>query len=209
MLANRGRRYDASPCCFEFANRCRVERMDRGNDRTCERRVKLTPLARWNDRPCSQGERLKQLPYAHRVGREHFAEQRNRRQVFLVLGRLHRTGFGLFACVLEHRAGQDIFGFGVRRHAESGHINANDANAVDGLRQHFERYARGRRNAEIRNDDRVVLLGVSHLMHAVANVFVQLACNERFRIERDVADRTPGTVEVARKGQPVYAARGP
>jgi hypothetical protein len=47
------------------------------------------------------------------------------------LGRLHGPCFGLFAGVVQHRAGQHVLGLGMGRHAEARHVDADDAHAVD------------------------------------------------------------------------------
>ncbi len=122
--------------------------------------------------------------------------------------RLHRTRLGLGARVAQHRAGEHVLGFGMRRHAESGHVDADDAHAVDRLRQQLQRHAGGGGHAQVVMIDRVVQLGIGQLEHGLADVLEQLAGDQRLGIERHVADRAARAVEVRGEGQAVHAARG-
>ena len=92
------------------------------------------------------------------------------------------------------------------RHAEAGNVDADDAYAVDLLGQEAQRNARRGRHAEIDDDDRVVLVRVGELEDRVADVLEELAGDQRFGIERHVADGALGPVKVRREGQAVDAA---
>jgi hypothetical protein len=72
----------------------------------------------------------------------------------------------------------------MRRHAEARDVDADDANAVDLLRQDLERHARRRGDAQVRDDDRVVERRVGQLVHGVPDVLEQLAGDQRLRVER-------------------------
>ena len=61
-------------------------------------------------------------------------------------------------------------------------------------------------NAEAGDDDGVVGLRIGHFVDGVADVLVELAGDQGFRIERDVADRALGAVEMRGEGQTVHAA---
>ncbi len=140
---------------------------------------------------------------------KHLADQRDRRLVARAgARRLHRAQLGLRARVLEHRARQHVLRLGVRRHAEARHVDADDANAVDLLRQEPQRHAGGGRHAEIGDDDGVVVLRVGKLEHRLADVLEQLAGDERLGVERHVADGAARAVEVRGEGEAVDAARG-
>ena len=94
------------------------------------------------------------------------------------------------------------------RHAESRHVDADDAHAVDRLRQQLQRHARRGGHAQVRDDDRVVQFGIGELEHCFADVLEQLAGHERLGIERHVADRAPRAVEMRGEAQAIHAARG-
>ena len=68
-----------------------------------------------------------------------------------------------------------------------GNVDADDAHAVDLLRQQAQRHPRSRGNAEIDDDDRVVLVRVGQLEDSVANVFEQLPGHQRFGVERHIS----------------------
>jgi hypothetical protein len=63
----------------------------------------------------------------------------------------------------------------VGRDPETRHVDANDADAVDLLRQELERHTGGGRHAEVDDDDCVVEGGVGELEHRLADVLEQLA----------------------------------
>src|SRR5690606_36220443 len=66
--------------------------------------------------------------------------------------------------------------------------------------------AGGRRDTEVGDDHDVVLLGVGELRDRLAYVLVELARDERLRVERHVADRAPRAVEMRRDSEAVNAA---
>jgi hypothetical protein len=103
-------------------------------------------------------------------------------------GRLHRALLGLAAGVLEHGAGEHVLGLGMGRHAEARHVDADDAHAVDLLRQQPQRHAGGGGHAEVGDDDGVVLGRVGELVHGLAHVLEQLAGDQRLGVEGHVAD---------------------
>ena len=92
------------------------------------------------------------------------------------------------------------------RHAEARHVDADDAHAVDFVRQQIERHAGRGRHAQIDDDDGVVQRRIGELEHRFADVLEQLAGDQRFGIERHVADRAPRAVEVRGEGQAIDAA---
>ena len=120
--------------------------------------------------------------------------------------RLHRALHGLGARVLEHGARQHVLRFRMRRHAESGHVDADDAHAVDLLRQQLQGHPGGGRHAQVDDDDGVVERRVGELVYRFADVLEQLAGHQRFGIEGHVADGAPRAVEMRREGQSVHAA---
>ena len=122
--------------------------------------------------------------------------------------RLNRAQLGLRARVFEHRPRQHVLRLGVGRYAEPGHVDADDANAVDLLGQEPERHAGRGRYAEVRDDDGVVLLRIGELEDRLADILEQLAGDERLGVERHVAYRATRAIEVRREGEAVHAARG-
>ena len=204
---DRRRRHDATAGGFELAHAGGVERVDRGHRGAVQRGIQLAPFARRHDRAGGQAHRLEQHADAHRVGREHLAQQRDRRLVgHAVARRRHRAGLGLAAGIAQHRAGQHVLGLGMRGHAETGHVDADDAHAVDLLGQQLQRHAAGRGHAQVDDDDAVVQGRVGLLVHRLADVLEQLAGDQRFAVEGHVADAAPRAVEMRGEGQPVDAA---
>jgi len=115
--------------------------MDRCNDPAIERGIKLAPLAAGHDRPGGQPHRGQHRTDHHRISREHLTQERDGRTVGLAaIGGLNRTRLDLFARVVEHRARQDIFRFGVSRDAEPGHIDAHNPHAIDLFRKQPQRH---------------------------------------------------------------------
>ena len=120
-----------------------VERMDRGDRRAVERGIQLAPFARRHHRArrpgpaapascrCRPGSAGNISPSSVTVGLSLRAAAR----------RLHRPLLGFVARVLQHRAGQHVLGLGMGRHAEARHVDADDAHAVDLLRQQLQRHA--------------------------------------------------------------------
>ena len=66
----------------------------------------------------------------------------------------------------------------------------------------------GGRHAKIDDDDRVVLGGIGELEDRLADVLEQLSGDQRFRIERNVADRALRAVEMRGEREPVDATGG-
>ena len=191
----------------EFTHARRVEGMHRGDDVAVERRVQVAPLARGHLRRDAESHRRQQAAGEDRVDREHLAEQADARTFAEIAARTRdRAGLGFVARVAQHRAGEDVLRLGVRRHAETGHVDADDAHAVDFLGQQVERHAGSGRHAQVDDDDRVVLGRVGELVDGVTDVLEQLAGDQRLRVERDVADAALGAVEVRGEGKTVNAA---
>ena len=92
------------------------------------------------------------------------------------------------------------------RDAEAGNVDADDANAVDRLGKQAKRHAGGAGDAKVGDDDRVVEGGIGEVVDRLADVLEQLAGDQRFRIERHVADGAPGPIEVRGEGQAIDAA---
>ena len=203
-----GARADDRPARrLELAQRGFVEWMDRRDRGAVERGIELAPFSRWHDRAGTEPERLEQRADADGVGREHLADEGDRRALAATLvGRRDGAGHHLLAGVGQHRTGEHVLGLGVRRDAEPRHVDADDAHAVDRLRKQPQRHAGCRRHAEIRHDDRVVMLGIGELVDRLADVLEQLAGDQRLGVERHVAHRTARTVEVRGECQAVDAA---
>ena len=89
--------------------------------------------------------------------------------------------------------------------SKSRHINAHNPNAVDLVGQKPQRHTRCCWNAQIGNHDRVIAFGVGHIMDSLADILEKLTSNERFGIERHIANRAPRTVEMAHEGKPIDA----
>jgi len=128
---------------LELAHDGGVERVDRGRDRAVERGVELAPFAGRHDRAGGQAHRLPACaPMHHRIGREHLAQQGARSAARPAAPRrLHRARLDLGAGVGQHGAGEHVLGLGMSRHAEARHVDADDAHAVDLLRQQPQRHA--------------------------------------------------------------------
>ncbi len=192
---------------LELAQGGGVERVDRRHRRAVEGRIEFAPFPRRDDRAGREAERVEKRPDLHRIGREHLAEQRDRRAP--VPG-LARGGDGavlrLTAGDLQHRAGEHVLGLGMRRHAEARNVDPDDPHPVDLAGQEPQRHAGGGRDAEIDDHHRVVERRIGGLAHRVADVLEQLAGDERLGVERHVADGPPRAVEMRGEGQPVDAA---
>ena len=192
---------------IELAEARGVERMDRGDDRTIQRRIELAPFARRHHRTGREPQRLQHHADADGIGRKHLADQRDRRPFAPAAARrLHRPLLDFLAGIFEHRRREHVLGFGMGRHAEARHVDADDAHAVDLIRQQIERHARGRRHAEIGDDDGVVKRGIGELEDGFADVLEQFAGDQRLRIERHVTDRAPRAIEMRGERQAIDAA---
>ena len=211
VVTDRRRADDGAAGDFELAHAGGVEGVDRGDGGAIERGIQLTPFARRHHRTRRQTHRVQQHPDDHRVGREHLAQQRDRgprRAAALGPGlrRLHRAGFGLAAGIFQHRAGQHVLGLGMRGHAETGHVDADDAHAVDLFRQDLQRHAAGGRHAQIDDHDRVVERRIGLLVDRFADVLEQLAGDQALAVEGHVADAAARAVEMRGEGQAIDAA---
>ena len=180
--------------------------MDSGDCRAIKRCIKITPFARWHHWPSGEPKRLKQLTNANRISREHFAEQCNRWPIRTLFGRSDRALLCLATRIGKHSASQHILCLSMGWHAETGHINPDDADAVDFLGQQLQRNARCGRHAEVGNDYGIIKLWVCDLKNRVTNILEQLASDERFGIKRHITNRPPRAVEMRSEGQPVNAA---
>ncbi len=194
------------PGRLELADRSGVERVDCSNDFAVERGIELAPLTAGNDRTCRQTEWREHPSDTQRVRREHFAQQGHCRTVgFARNGGLDGASLHFLAGVIEHRTSQHILGFGVGGNAETRHIDADDPHPVDFIRQQAQRHAGRGGHAQVGDDDRVVPIRVGHVVDRFADIFEQLAGDQRFGIERHIADRPARTVEMRHEGQAVDA----
>jgi len=184
----------------------RVEGVDGSGDDAVERRIQVTPFAGRQLRRDAQAHRRQQRRDTRRIAREQLADQGHGRQLGQRPRPRHWPGFGFEPGVAQHRAGQHVLRFRVRRHAKARNVDADDADTVDLFRQQLERHARRSRHAEIDDDDGVVVRRFRGVVDRLANVLEQLAGDQRLRVERHVADRTLGTIEMRREGQPIHAA---
>jgi hypothetical protein len=122
--------------------RWRCRRDGCGDRRAVERGIELAPFACRHDRAGGQAHRLEHHADADRIGREHLAQQRDRGLVgTTVARRLHRACWPRCGRKFQHGAGQHVLGFGMGRHAEARHVDADDAHAVDLLGQQLQRHA--------------------------------------------------------------------
>jgi hypothetical protein len=176
--------------------------------RAVERGIELAPFARGHHGAGGQAQGLQHRADHHRIGREHLAQQGHGGLGGAPCARGgHRAGFGFGAGVLQHRAGQHVLGLRVRGHAEAGHIDADDAHAVDGLGQQLQRHAAGRGHAQVDDDHRCrTWPGRPACMHGVADVLEQLAGDQAFAVEGHVAHAAARAVEMRGEGQAVDAA---
>ena len=144
--------------------------MDRGNHRAIERGIKLAPFARRHDRPRRQSQRLKHLTDADWIDRKHLAEQCNG----WLVGQSRRCGdrtlLRLLARIIEHCAGQHVFGFSMGWNAEARHVYADDADTVDRVGQQPQRHAARGRHAQVGDDDGVIFFRVGHLLDGFLDV---------------------------------------
>ena len=131
--------------------------MNRRRDGAVECAVQVTPFARRHLRADRQTHRRQQGTDADRIGRKHFADQCHRRHVGHGPRPRDGAGFGFMTGVTKHRAGQDVLRLGVSRHAEAGHIDADDAHPVDGFRQAVQRHPGRRGHTEIDHHDGVII----------------------------------------------------
>jgi hypothetical protein len=192
----------------EFAHGGGVERMDGGGDIAIERSIHVAPFTAGQGGCGGHAHRCQQGADARRVGGEHFADQGDGRPLIDMFGACDRAVLGFRAGIFQHCPGQHVLGFGMGRHAETRHVDANDAHAVDLLREQIERHAGGSRHAQIDHHHGVVIGGFGGLENRVADILEKLAFDERFRIERHVADGAAGAVKMRREGQPINAAGG-
>ncbi len=185
IVTDRGRADHLPARRFEFANAGGVEGMDGRHRRAIERAVEFAPFAGRNRRPRREAEQIQHPADLHRIDREHLSQQRDSR-LFAARGpgRLHRPALGFEAREIQHRAGKHILRLGVGRHAKPRHVDADDADAVDLLRQQAQGNAGSRRHTEIDDDDGIIFVGVRELECGFAYVLEQLAGDQRFGIER-------------------------
>ncbi len=135
---------------LELAEAGSVERVDRRDRGAIERGIELAPFARRDDRTGREAQRLQHHADADGIGREHLAQQRDRRPFARAAARrLHRALLGFLAGIFAAWRRQHVLGFGMGRHTETGHVDADDAHAVDLLRQQI---AAARRTQSARRD---------------------------------------------------------
>jgi len=162
-----------------------------------QRRVQVTPFARRDTRARGQAHRLEHHSEPHGVRGKELTEERHRRTLRHAATRSRDRPLLRFEPrVPQHGAGENVLRFRVRRHTEPRHIDPDDPDAVDLLREELQRNTGRCRHAQVRHDDRVVLRRIGECVNSVANVLEQLARDERFGVERDVPDRASRAVEV-------------
>ena len=162
VVADGRRRHDATARGFELAHAGGVERVDLRRPLRNRARHTARAIRAWA-RP---GRRPG--PSARAACRCQRDRPGTSRPASVIVGLLETPLRGAvtgpasasLARVLQHRAGQHILGFGMRRHAKTGNVDADDAHAVDLLRQQLQRHAAGRGHAQVDDDDAVVLFRV-------------------------------------------------
>ena len=92
---------------------------------------------------------------------------------------------------------------------KSRHVNTDDADTIDLFRQQPQRHTRRARDTQIGHHDGIVLFRIGHLMNRITDVFEQLAGHQGFGVERHIADRALGPVEMRGERQAVDAAGRP
>ena len=206
-MSDRGGADDGAARGFELADGRRVEGVDGGNGSTVEGREQLAPFAHRNHRACGQAHRLQHATDRHRVDREHFAQQRDGGQGAARGARGGNRALADFlGGIAQHGARQHVLGFRMGGNTEARHVDADDADAVDFLRQQLQRHARSSRNAEIGDDDGVVVFRLREVEHRLADVLEQLARHQRLGIERHITNAAARAIEVRREGQAIDAA---
>ena len=137
-----GRAHDRPARGLKFPHRGSIKRMDCRHCATVQRGIKLAPFAAGHHRSRSKAQRRQHLPDHHGIGGEHFAQKANRRAIgFAVLGHGNGACLNLAAGIVQHRAGQNIFGLSMGWNAKAWHVNAHDADAVDLIGQQAQRHA--------------------------------------------------------------------
>jgi hypothetical protein len=150
----RGRTHNWSTSSFKFTHAGGVERVNGGYCCAIERGIEFAPFARGDGRPYRQSHRGQQLANDDRVGREHLAQQGDRGLVLTTAARCgHGAVLDLFACIPQHGASQHILGLSMRRHPKAGHIDADDAHALNFLGQQLQRDATGGGHTQVDDDD--------------------------------------------------------
>ena len=204
---HRGRAHHGTTRGFEFAHAGGVERVNGCSHAAVERGVQLAPLAGGYHRACGQAHGGQHLTNDDRVGREHLAQQRHRGLVPTTgAGCGHRAAHDFFAGVFQHRAGQHVFGLGMGGHTKAGYVDADDAHAVDLFGQQLQRHTAGGRHTQVDDDDGVDLVRVGLGVHRFADVFKQLAGDQRLRIEGHIAHAAASAVKVRSEREAVHTA---
>jgi len=178
-----------------------------GNRRAIKRSIELAPFARGYGRAQCKPKRREHLTHRHRVGGKEFAQQRDSGESDPPLPwRSHRTRAGFVERVLQHGARQHILGLCMGGDTEPRHIDTDDADAVDFARQQLKRYATCSGHAQVDDHQRVIALRIGFTINGFADVFEELAGDQRFGVERHVADTAARAVEMRGEGEPVHAA---
>ena len=94
----------------------------------------------------------------------------------------------------------------MRRNTKAGDVNADDAHTVDLARQKAERHAGRGGNAEVDHHDRVDFFWIGQVMDGLADILEQLSGDQRFRIERHIANRAARAIKMRNEGQAIDAA---
>ena len=178
-MAHWRRAHNGTARRFKFANAGGVKRMDSSYGCAIERCIKFAPLAGGHHRARCKAHGLEHATNDDRIGREHFTNHGDGGLIRTArTRRLNRTCQNFFARIFEHGAGQNIFGFCVRGHAKTWHIDANDTNTVDLFGQQLKWHTTGSRHAQIDDHNAVVFFGIGLVENSLANVFEQLACDQ-------------------------------
>ncbi len=204
---HRGRTHHRAARSLEFAHAGGVERVDGCSHAAVERGIELAPLAGRHHRTRSQAHGGEHLANDDRIGREHLTQQGHRGQVTPPGTRSgHRAADDFFAGVFQHRPGQHVFGFGMGGHTKTGHVDADDAHAIDLFGQELQRHATGGRHTQVDDHDGVHLVRIRFGVHRIADVFKQLARDQRLGVEGHITHTASSAVKMRCESESVHAA---
>ena len=174
-----------------------------------ERGIQLAPFACRHHRSRRKAQGLEHHADAHRIDGKHLPHQGDRRpRIAPAARRLDRALRSFGSRIAQHGTREYVFGLRMRRHAETRHIDTDDTNAVDFLRQQLQRNPGRRGHAQIDDDHGVVERRIGEFEDRLANVLEQLSGDQGLGVERHVADTATRAVEVRCKRQTVHTARG-
>ena len=119
---------------FKLACGGRIKRVQHSHGGAIQRGIQFSPLAGRNDWSSFKAHGLQHAANSDGIDGEDFTHHRHGwRTIFVFKAFWARYGPGcdLIPSIAQHGASEDVFGFSVGWHAETRHINPNDANAVD------------------------------------------------------------------------------